>query len=178
MELRDLSVQELEIRLNQLMGEIRQAQKEFQQTTAQMSLAYKRIQPKGLSTSFTNIKFDSDTTIKEQLISKIQTAQARLAKIKSLTAKVSKMSPEQFKEANKADLSDSTAIKILRNLGATEEEINLLLSKYLAGDEDYDEIKDVYDTYKANEMLENEGAEEIKPMSNEEMVDFFRNGHQ
>ena len=71
-------------------------------------------------------------------------------------------------------MSDSAAVRILQHLGASEEEIDDLLSNYLSGDEEYEEVKQVYDDYKADQML---GVDEVEPVSNEEAISIFMKGH-
>lgn len=174
-KLQDLSVQDLEIRLHAAMEDVRVAQKEFQHATAQMALGYKKIQPKGLSPTFGKVDLSSDESIKEQLIRKIKAAEAKAAKIRSITAKLGKASPQKFQKENITDIGDSAAVRILQHLGASEDEIDDLLSNYLAGDEEYEEIKQVYEDYKVNQML---GVDEVESVSNEEAISIFMKGHQ
>lgn len=174
-KLEDLSVQDLEIRLRAAMEDVRTAQKEFHQATAQMVLGYKKIQPKGLSPNFGKVDLSSDQSVKQQLIQKIRTAEAKAAKIRGITAKLGKASPEKFQKENMEDMSDSAAVRILQHLGATQEEIDDLLSNYLSGDEEYEEIKQTYNDYKVDQMV---GVDEVKPVTNEEAIAIFMKGHQ
>ena len=79
----------------------------------------------------------------------------------------------EFEKTFGAELTDSRVVQILRNLHATDEEINDML-QILRGDEDYEEIRDAYNTYQVDKIIE-EGGEVIPE---EEAVDFFANRQQ
>lgn len=170
-----LSIAELRRLLRIAVAEVTTAEKEFSEAKKTLALNYKKIAPKGLSYGFTNIDFDqSDLDLKKELIRKIKIANKKAEQIRHMTANLSNLSIKEFTKGFEDSLTASTAVIILRNLGADEDEINEILKNADFNDEDYEEIRDAYNEYKINKLMD-EGAEVIP---REDAISFFMNRQQ
>lgn len=175
LNLENLSIMELRIKLREAVAEVAAAEKEFSEAKKALSLNYKKIAPKGLAIGFTNIKLDeSDFELKKELIRKIKTANKKAKQIRHMTENLGNLSIQEFTKGFEDNLTASTAVIILRNLGADEKEINEILENADFNDEDYEEIRDAYNDYKINKFME-DGAEVIP---REDAISFFMNRQQ
>lgn len=175
LNLENLTIMELRIQLREAVAEVAVAEKEFSETKKSMTLNYKKIAPKGLALGFTNVKLDqSDAELKKELIKKIKIAKNKAAQIRHMTANLSNLSIKEFTKGFEDKLTASTAVIILRNLGADEKEIDEILRNADFNDEDYEEIRDAYNDYKINKYMD-EGAEVIP---REDAISFFMNRQQ
>lgn len=175
LNLENLNIMELTIKLREAVADVAAAEKEFSEAKKSLSLNYKKIAPKGLAPNFTSVRFDqTDFELKKELIRKIKTAQSKAKQIRHMTENLSNLSIKEFTKGFEDKLTASRAVIILRNLGASEEEINEILESADFNDEDYEEIRDAYNEYKINKIME-AGAEVIP---REEAISFFTNRQQ
>ena len=174
-KLQDLNIMELRVKLLEAVADVAAAEKEFSEAKKQLALGYKKIAPKGLSTGFTTVKFDqSEAELKQELIKKIKAAKTKATQIRHMTANLGNLTMKEFTKGFEDKLTTSAAVKILKNLGATDEEINDILKDADFNDEDYNEIKEAYEDYKANQAIE-AGAQTIP---REDVISFFMNRQQ
>lgn len=172
-QLQSLSIRELKDILLEELHQVEEAKRAFQKKKVDLLLNYKKIDVKAVKIS-TTIDFSlAKESIKQDLINRIAKARQQVESIKSITAKLGTLSFKEFESTFSAQLTDSRVVEILRNLHATEEEINDML-QILRGDEDYEDIRDAYNTYQVDKIIE-EGGEVIPE---EEAIDFFANRQQ
>lgn len=173
-ELSQLSVKELENELMKELKNVEDAKSRFTQKKIDLSLNYKRIDPKVEKIKTTIDIRLTEQSIKQDLIKRIMAARLQVKKIDSMTSRLGTLSFSEFESTFNSALTESRVVSILRNLGATDEEIEELLQT-LRGDEDYEELKDIYNTYKIDKFLEDGDYEE---MSSDEYLDSFSNPSQ
>lgn len=171
--LEKLSVRELETLLLQELNNVEKAKSRFNSKKVELSLNFKRIDPKVTKISTLIDLTYSNEAIKSNLIKRIMTAREEVKRIDALTFKMGSIPFNEFERTFSAELTDSRVVQILRNLHATDEEIDYML-QILRGDEAYEEIRDAYNTYQVDKIIE-EGGEVIPE---EEAVDFFANRQQ
>ena len=175
LNLMDLSIRELHLKLQEAMADVAAAEREFKEAKNSLSLGYKKISPKGLSSNFASIKFDqSENDMKKEIISKIKAAKSKATQIRRMTANLGNLTMKEFTKGFEDKITTSAAVKILKNLSATDKEIDDILSNAMFDEEDYDEIKEAYEDYKANKALE-AGA---KTIPREDVISFFMNRQQ
>lgn len=156
-ELNNLSIRDLEAELLKELQNVEAAKKRFSAKKAALALNFKKIDVKGIKIPTTHDFSLSEQSIKQDLVRRIMLARGEVSRINNLTANLGNISFKEFETTFGASLTDSKIVQILRNLHATDEEIDELLSQ-MRGDEDYDEIKDRYDDYKVNQMIEQGGV--------------------
>lgn len=171
--LQSLSIKELEALLFKELDNVKKAQERFNKKKIELSLNFKRIDPKIEKISTLIDLAHTHESIKADLIRRIMAARAQVKRIDALTLKMGSIPFREFEQTFSAQLTDSRVVQILRNLHATDEEINDML-QILRGDEDYEEIRDAYNTYQVDKIIE-EGGEVIPE---EEAIDFFTNRQQ
>lgn len=171
--LQNLSIRELESLLLEELDNVRKAEEHFQKKKVELALNFKRIDPKVNKISTTIDLTHTNESIKAELIRRIMAARNEVKRINALTAKMGSIPFSEFEQTFNAELTESKVVQILRNLHATDEEINDML-QILRGDEDYEEIRDAYNTYQIDKIIE-EGGEVIPE---EEAIDFFANRQQ
>lgn len=171
--LQSLSIRELEALLLEELNNVKAAQERFNKKKIELSLNFKRIDPKIEKISTLIDLAHTNEVVKANLIKRIMAARAQVKRIDALTSKMGSIPFSEFEKTFGAELTDSRVVQILRNLHATDEEINDML-QILRGDEDYEEIRDAYNTYQVDKIIE-EGGEVIPE---EEAVDFFANRQQ
>lgn len=171
--LQSLSIRELEALLLEELNNIKAAQERFNKKKIELALNFKRIDPKVEKISTLIDLAHTNEMVKANLIRRIMAARAQVKRIDALTLKMGSIPFSEFERTFSAELTDSRVIQILRNLHATDDEINDML-QILRGDEDYEEIRDAYNTYQVDKIIE-EGGEVIPE---EEAIDFFANRQQ
>lgn len=175
-ELGSLSVRELSDILRGEIATLDLAKKEFEQAKIQQTLNFKKVGIKTPSNLGQINLEDTDAAIKQQLIRKIMAARAAIVKVRTATRDLGRLSFSSFERAYMGDLTVSAAVQILRNLGASEEDIEQILLM-IRGDENYDELREVYADYQINKYLEENENARIIPREEIER-DFFGNGRQ
>lgn len=171
--LKSLSIRELEALLLEELNNIKAAQERFNKKKIELALNFKRIDPKVEKISTLIDLAHTNEMVKANLIRRIMAARAQVKRIDALTLKMGSIPFSEFERTFSAELTDSRVVQILRNLHATDDEINDML-QILRGDEDYEEIRDAYNTYQVDKIIE-EGGEVIPE---EEAIDFFANRQQ
>lgn len=171
--LQSLSIRELEALLLEELNNIKAAQERFNKKKIELALNFKRIDPKVEKISTLIDLAHTNEMVKANLIRRINAARAQVKRIDALTLKMGSIPFSEFERTFSAELTDSRVVQILRNLHATDDEINDML-QILRGDEDYEEIRDAYNTYQVDKIIE-EGGEVIPE---EEAIDFFANRQQ
>ncbi len=171
--LQSLSIRELEALLLEELNNIKAAQERFNKKKIELALNFKRIDPKVEKISTLIDLAHTNEMVKANLIRRIMAARAQVKRIDALTLKMGSIPFSEFERTFSAELTDSRVVQILRNLHATDDEINDML-QILRGDEDYEEIRDAYNTYQVDKIIE-EGGEVIPE---EEAIDFFANRQQ
>lgn len=172
-KLQSLSIRDLESILLEELDNVRKAEERFQKKKVELALNFKRIDPKVNKISTTIDLTHTNESIKADLIRRIMAARNEAKRIDMLTLRMGQIPFSEFEQTFSAELTDSRIVQILRNLHATDEEINDML-QILRGDEDYEEIRDAYNTYQVDKIIE-EGGEVIPE---EEAIDFFANRQQ
>lgn len=172
-DLNMFSIEELQVELQKELQNIENAKQKFERRKMEISLNYKKISPKAHKIN-TLVDFTlGQQPMKTELIKRIQAARAEVNRIEKLTAQLGNIAFSEFERTFNVDLTDSKVVRILRNLHATEEDIEAMLL-ILRGDEDYEEIRDQYNTYKIDQ-IEAEGGVTVP---DEEAIDFFANRWQ
>lgn len=145
-ELSQLSVKELENELMKELKNVEDAKSRFTQKKIDLSLNYKRIDPKVEKIKTTIDIRLTEQSIKQDLIKRIMAARLQVKKIDSMTSRLGTLSFKEFESTFNSALTESRVVSILRNLGVDDEGIEELL-KTLRGDEDYNELRDIANTY-------------------------------
>lgn len=149
MELENLSVAELEKILEEETVKSVNLRNKIKTKMLKISVEMKRYEvstgPKISSTDF-------NKNIKAQLITKIKTARAYNTKLNSEWNKIKDLTGIQALHSiliGFDNIEASKQVEILRNIGYSEEEIDIILSQ-IRGDEEYEELKE-----KANDIIVN-----------------------
>ena len=147
MELEKLSVAELEALLKEEQVKGKNLKNKIRNKMLRISAQMKRYDisagPGGKPLNF-------NSNVKKQLIAQIKQAQAYNKKLETQWAKIEPITALDVLKTTLGDFDNinvSKQVEILRNLGYSEEEIDIILSQ-ISGDENYDELKE-----KANDIL-------------------------
>lgn len=163
MELENLSIQELQKLLKEEQLKGKEIRNKMRVKMLKVSAEMRRY---GVSTGGYT-KIDLNKNVKQQLIAQIKAARQYNQK---LSAQWDKIKDITGVDALKAiligfdNIDTSKQVEILRNLGYSESEIDIILAQ-VSGDEEYDELKE-----KANDIMadyyfvkeNNEGGQQIK----------------
>lgn len=150
-QLNQLSVKELKALVEEEKKGVEELRGQIKSKMLRISAAMKRYD---ISTGNVNahIKFEEGSNVKTQLIQKLMNARQYRMKLQ--------MQYNQIKDVGALDILQrvitgfdnvevSKQVEILRNLGYSEDEIDIILAE-ISGDEDYDELKE-----KAQDILAN-----------------------
>lgn len=111
------------------------------------------------------INFDSN--VKAQLISQIHSIRSYKAKLNKQYEEIKNITTKDLLNKSMStwdNIDTSKQVEILRNLGYSENEIDIILSQ-IRGDEDYDELKE-----KANDIMANYYEETMETIPHGEEV--------
>lgn len=163
MDLENLSIEELQkiLKEEQLKG--KEIRNKIRVKMLKISAEMRRY---GISTGDTT-KIDLNKNIKQQLIAQIKAARQYNQKLSSQWNEIKDITGIGALKSilsNFDNIDTSKQVEILRNLGYSEEEIDIILAQ-ISGDEDYDELKE-----KANDVMANyyftreneEGGQQIR----------------
>lgn len=156
MDLENLSVKELEALLQQEQLKGKNLRNKIKTKMLKISVEMKRY---NISTGEPNT-VNYTKNIKRQLIAKIRSAQSynkTLAKQWDAIKDTTTINALNAILLGYDNITVSKQVEMLRNIGYSEEEIDIILSE-IRGDEDYEELKDKADTIITNHYIEEGGV--------------------
>lgn len=149
MELESLSIKELEALLEEEQIKGKNLRNKIKTKMLKISVEMKRY---NISTGNTEGGIDYNKNIKQQLIARIKAARQYNTKLSGQWNQIKDLTGLSALHAillNFDNIDTSKQVEILRNLGYSEAEIDIILAE-IRGDEEYDELKD-----KAGDILVN-----------------------
>ena len=156
MDLENLSVKELEALLNQEQLKGKSLRNKIKTKMLKISVEMKRY---NISTGEPNT-VDYTKNIKRQLIAKIRSAQSYNRTLTQQWEAIKNITTADVLNATLlgyGNITVSKQVEILRNIGYSEEEIDIILSE-IRGDEEYEELKDKADTILTNHYIAEGGV--------------------
>lgn len=142
-QLNQLSVKELKTLVEEEKKGVEELRVQIKSKMLSISAAMKKYD---ISTNNinTHIKFEEGANVKLQLIQKLMSARAYRIKLQEQFNQIKGVSALDILQkviTNFDNVEVSKQVEILRNLGYSEDEIDIILAE-ISGDEDYDELKE------------------------------------
>lgn len=150
-QLNQLSIKELKALIEEEKKGVEELRGQIKSRMLRISVAMKKYD---ISTGNVNahIKFEEGNNVKAQLIQKLMNARQYRMKLQMQYNQIKDVSALDILQriiTNFDNVEVSKQVEILRNLGYSEDEIDIILAE-ISGDEDYDELKE-----KAQDILVN-----------------------